>query len=147
MDFATFLNQKPNTTTNVLCFTSAQPIPFLFSVVHKKLHGYFDSLIPIDTIENEAALKALLEISFLGTKTLYWFSEDIITKYSFLTTYLNSYKGPHTIGFFSSKPHSNVTVIEIPTQIDAFAYQQLITFLYPQAAQKITTLFLKKNSR
>ncbi len=143
MDLVTFLHQEPNLTNPPLCFTSTQQIPFLFSLIQKKLRGHFDSLVHIDTIESESALKALLEISFLDTKTFYWLSEEIITKYPFLTKYLLTYKGPHTIGFFSSKPPNINPIIQIPLQLDINSYQHLFAFMYPTPAKKKETITQK----
>ncbi len=143
MDLLKFLS--PNTVltnSHVYCLVSSRYSSFFYPII-KQVFQKELPIISIDTIETEAALKASLEISLLGSKVAYWISSSLIETYPSLIPYLAHYRGPHTIIFFNSKPIDAVTIapIEFPAEIDYLLFSQLFTFLYPLQAKTKTDIF------
>ena len=147
MDLLNFLSQETIHSANtVFCFSGPKYPALFFSIIKQKLKKILP-LVSLDTLENEALLKAHLEMSFLGSQTLYWLSQDLIETYSTIVPYLVHYKGPNVVAFFTTKPlpasTDNIVIIEVPAEVNYQLFKELFTILYPTHAQKSSDLIKK----
>ncbi len=93
----------------------------------------------LDTeLQELADIKAQLEVSFLGSRLLYWVKNvhtlDAATKKAWFS-YIKSYQGPHCILFFDDAKKlkdDNHLIVELPDKVDMSLYQTLASFFYPQ---------------
>lgn len=92
---------------------------------------------------NLADLTAQLQMSFLGSSHIFWFKDcsSITSKdYKQLCTYLQNYRGPHSIILFIAKDTAltfdQYQVVEIPDYVDKKLFIQLADKEYPAFTQK-----------
>lgn len=145
MDLLTFLTQEsPFDQHSVYCFVGTHYPSFLFSFLKQNIKKK-RTVITIDTLDDKNDFKAHLEMSFLGSQSFYWISQELIETHKEFIPYLSSYKGPHTIGFFSKKPltensNAHSLTIDIPPTIHESVYTKLFTLLYPRYVKKSSAI-------
>lgn len=124
--------------------------PFIFfSLLLKQLKSSCN--LNITFINNEeidiSMLKAQLDQSFLGSNIFYWLGNISDNKKNKeLISYLNSYKGPHTVCFFIDDTADAKLVHEGIIVDFLCTYEQFsnLIFLWPVDKQKIVLQFIKK---
>lgn len=145
MNLLTFLSQEPLLDLHpTYCLVSTDYPALFFSLIKQHLRKKVP-LTTLDSVEDSNALKASLEMSFLGTKILYWLSAQLLETHPNLLSYLSAYKGPNTIIFFSKKAPqtSNVTCIDISAEVAYATFLEIFIFFYPLQAKKHTNLIKK----
>lgn len=137
MDLLAFLQQENKTDHPIICFVGNDYPALFFSPIKQKLKCHIP-LVTIDSITHEVELKSYLEMSFLGSKTLYWLSPDLIDSNPHLLPYLMHYQGPNIISFFSQKPKSveNALIINLPSEINYALFLELFNILFPLYGKK-----------
>ena len=134
MELKQFLNPEVNLENySTLCFVGTVYSPLLY-VILKKFYENKQTVVLIETLENDASLKALLEISFLGMSRIYWMSTTLLQTHPSIVSYIISYKGPHTVAFFNEKTLINnkneaLLCIEIPQEVDYSLFLTINNFL------------------
>lgn len=144
MDLLTFLCQEHILDpTSIVSFVGKDYSPLFFSTIKQKLKSSLP-VVTIDSLDNEAEFKAHLEISFLGTRTLYWLSPDFLDNNPNLLPYITHYTGPNIVSFFTQKiktdTNPNTIIIDIPSEITYTLYIEIFTALYPLHAKKSNIL-------
>ncbi|HEB41565.1 MAG TPA: hypothetical protein ENI08_00925 [Candidatus Dependentiae bacterium] len=101
--------------------------------------------------QKESLIQARLETSFLGTSILYWFGN--LAKLNYKTqerwiTYLQEYRGPHTIAFFITEDTSfsfvqGAVTVHIP---DTVSHKEMIVLqqLLPTISSTLNKQFLQQ---
>jgi hypothetical protein len=148
MDLLSFLSDDHiSSTSSIFCFVGNEYPTLFFPTLQHKIKQTFPLVTVLDSIDNEAALKAHLEITFLGTQTYYWLTEDFLVKNKNLLSSLVRYKGPNAIGFFTQKLSPELiefaTVIELPTHVDYELFITLFSYVYPEYAKKCALITKK----
>ena len=156
MDFISFLNAfsaNPQflVSYSVICFRADHYSALFFSYLlayakRKQLNKITFDLDQISLKEAQLSLDML----FLGQKLLYWLKDitvlEAAAKNSWFS-YLNNYRGPHTISVFTGTesvlvPSSDLLIIEIPNFITESLYQEIFALFYADYAQE--KLFVRK---
>lgn len=138
MKFLNFLLQvhqnKAFPTAQLVCFRGQRNYPLLFfSLLFswlKKKECYQIVFVDVDE-QKESLIRARLATSFLGTSIFYWFGNLAKLNYKIQErwiTYLQEYRGPHTIAFFITEDISfsftqKTVIVNIP---DAVSREEMI---------------------
>ena len=135
----------------IVCFKGPEFSFMFFSLLLKYLKNSL--LININIINNDesdiSSLKGQLEQSFLGNNLFFWLGNiSDHKKCKELITYLNSYKGPHTVIFFINdqvdyKIDNKCITIDYLCNFEQFSN---LIFLWPVDQQKIILQFIQKVS-
>jgi hypothetical protein len=144
VDLLSFLRYENISDANpIICFVGDEYPALFFSPIKQKLKNFLP-LVTIDSITNDAELKSHLEMSFLGSKTIYCLSPNLIESNPHLLRYLMEYKGPNIISFFSQKLKStdNTLSVDLPSEINYTLFLELFTTLYPLYGKKSSS-FIK----
>ncbi len=114
---------------SVICLQATDEYPLLFcrsfiTFLAKKLSVSIISQ-SMDT-DNDAAIMASLQTTFLGQSSWYWLHADVsLSKKSYEVwhDFLHKYTGPHTLIFCTIKSVNNIPpswrVIQLPSMVDA----------------------------
>lgn len=147
MDLITFLStviQKTDQTPlpAVICFNAKQYSALFFYYLRMlfKKHGYTVQLLDSELFAHDALQRAQLETSFLGMTNVYWMSDTSELdgkQQQSLNSYIEEYRGPHTIVFFTTKLLSpTISCIQLPTEVDPYLYKSLFSLFFPESARK-----------
>lgn len=144
VSFLSILNDKTGgrKLPPVFCFVGKKyPALLLYHInqLYKK-NSYAIKYLDAEISAHEALYKSHLEMSFLGTTSLYQlsdFSHIESKQQQLLQNYLEAYEGPHTVYFFSDKPlQSKLPAIELTDTIDFEFYKELFSLFFPEHAHK-----------
>lgn len=98
--------------------------------------------------DNQGAAMAALQTSFLGSNSCYWlgsFDDLAKSKQKAWLEFFNSYRGPHTLLFYSSTPidskAAHIETIELPDAVDASLFQKVAHMLGAQTVSFRSQLF------
>ncbi len=138
----------------LVCFRGQRNYPLLFfSLLFswlKKQECHQIMFVDVDE-QKESLIQARLETSFLGTSILYWFGN--LAKLNYKTqerwiTYLQEYRGPHTIAFFITEDTSfsfvqGAVTVHIP---DTVSHKEMIVLqqLLPTVSPTLNKQFLQQ---
>ena len=143
----------------LLCFYGKTEYPLLFfSNFFAQLKRLYSGMVAtIDlTTEDPVAVRARLEMSFLGMHYFYWLKNlselNEQTKQTWLT-YLATYSGPHGVAFFVQDADELApikkrgTVVEFPEFVDVSLFLQLSIFFTGETPKKGSSIIdlVKKN--
>ncbi len=125
-----------------LCLAfSSEKYPLLFSLeLFKKIEALTHKPVVFLEFSNEASLQqiiATLEMSFLGEKQYYAIKSSVLVDLNaqaVLTAYVQKYKGPHTIIFFSTvfftATQKEVLCVDIPKSLLLQDYTKLYKWVH-----------------
>lgn len=140
MDIVTFIEHtNPISLGSVFCFITKQDSLLLSHIFKKKFETFAAQSRVYSSYDSFLAMKAQLEMSFLGQTSAFWFTQDIISQDPELLVYLSTYAGPHMVGYAleqKARVHANEVIIEVP---DDISYEQFIACfkaLYPTSWHK-----------
>ena len=159
MDLRTFLTQATESEfffqQSVIRFSGPSYPLLFFSVLMRRIKEVLSkryTLVDLQQLDLEQ-LKAQLSVQFLGQTHLYWCG-DITTletkKLKDLFAFVQTYKGPHVVGFFYAKENigpqkKGQCTIELPSELSKEFVTQLYAYLFPFSNQlpdrNLTVLF------
>ena len=159
MDLLSFIEKITQKTGSsslppVFCFVGKK-YPALFFQQLLKLYKNNNQVIQfLDThqLMEDASVRSMLEMSFLGTQMLYVLQDFAALdpkKQNALLQYFAVYKGPHTLQFFSEQPIVlKIPTVVLPHDVDQQLFITLFTMFFPEHQQKakssIIQTFFKK---
>lgn len=145
MDLLTFISQEsPSALGHVFCFIAKQNSLLINKVFKKKLETVSTAMTVLSSLESPSALRAHLDMSFLGEVSVFWLNEDILSENPSIYSYLYSYTGPNIVGYLnktdSAQGKHHTVVIEVPDEVNYELFTQLFAFLYPTQSIKTTPI-------
>lgn len=143
MDLVTFIaHDSPSTLGKIFCFRAKESSSLIFQIFKKKFEKVTKEVTVLNSYNSPALLKAQLEMSFLGTDSVFWLHEDLVTD-NLTSSALESYCGQNCIGYSSQmgpKPGVQGITIEVPHEVTYENFIHLFLFLYPEQSIKSASI-------
>jgi len=144
MDLITFiLHDSPASLGNVFCFITKQSSELITKIFKKKFEMISSQMMVIDLLDSPAALKAHLDMSFLGEVSVFWLTEDLLAQNPIVHSFLSTYGGPNFVGYTTKTVPAQSykgLLITVPEEVTYEQFTQLFAFIYPSQSVKCTAL-------